>query len=565
MRKNIIALAVLLSLAGLPLVAQQDDAEQVRADLLTYVHGLARISPAVMARYGATGDSLTRSEEAILKMTPDELRAMKAQLDRVPFWRDVPAIVAYTATRPNGVPLPSEIARSFTPAVTINPDAVRQPLLAFVRAFRSVPAEKVDPSYQKRIARVEELINNATPEELMSLNGELQKHTPEWNNLLSSASQGKLTASDMAKLRPHTDSCGQDFAGVICEINAIIGDVANFFNSLPQYATNAFNSIKNIFTNLAGQLPTSWSAAANLLGLNNVNWSQVATTAQTYAKLPCPQKDFQLTPFGRVGDIRTYVNFSGTIGFAGNTISDVMPGDILTSLDLQALMKVINFPIQWLSRCLQNSWQDEMKNAEQAHFDLVERNLDVVVSTRASQTSVDAVQAQEVNTSGDVAKVEAKLDRLNTTADAIENTTKTIIATTDRTEAVANRLETTSIRLDTTATRLEGKVDNLQLQQGQTSDTLKDFQAQMLRMLIEKDLLRAANDKISLFQLPQKVGGYLELARSIVEQTLANRQAAGVNTASAAKDLASAVQQYGMNNYKSAYSFLRSAYQKAVN
>src|SRR5512138_2549912 len=100
MRKNIIALAVLLSLAALPVIAQVDDAEQVRADLLTYVHGLARISPAVMAHYGATGDSLTRSEEAIMKMTPDELRAMKAQLDRVPFWRDVPAIVAYTASRP---------------------------------------------------------------------------------------------------------------------------------------------------------------------------------------------------------------------------------------------------------------------------------------------------------------------------------------------------------------------------------------------------------------------------------------------------------------------------------
>jgi hypothetical protein len=338
-------------------------------------------------------------------------------------------------------------------------------------------------------------------------------------------------------------SCSNDFAGVICEIGNIINDVVNFFKNLPQYASDAFNSIKNIFTNLVANLPGTLAAAIQALGLNNVDWTQVAQTAKTYIKLPCPSTGTTLPGFGRVGDLRTFTNFSGTIGFAGNTIQDVMPSDILTSLDAQALTTALNFPVQWLSRCLENSWNQEDGDNESKHHDLVTQNLDVTVSSRASQASLNGVQGQELVLSGDVAKIEGKLDLLNTAADAIET--------------VSNRLDTTSLRVET-------KIDNLQLQQGQTSDSLKDFRAQLLRMHIEEDLQRNGDGALSLFQLPQIVGGFLEMSRSIVEDTLAKRGAAGVNLKSASKYLASAIQQLGLKNYKAAYSDLRRAYQKAT-
>src|SRR6202035_3507297 len=106
------------------------------------------------------------------------------------------------------------------------------------------------------------------------------------------------------------------------------------------------------------------------------------------------------------------------------------------------------------------------------------------------------VQGQERVLSGDCDKIEANLDLLNTATDAIE---------------------TVSNRLDTAALRVETKLHNLQLIQGQTSDSLKDFRAQLLRIHIEEDLVRRDNTTISLFQLPQAVGGFLEMSRSIVE------------------------------------------------
>jgi len=546
-----ISLVLLFSLIALPILAQQqDDMEVFRADLLTYVRGLSRVSPDVMKRYGATDDTLARAEQSIAKLSPEELRAMKEQLDRVPFWRDVPAIVAYTSGKRSNIPRPSDLARNLTPA-GISADAIRQPVLAFVRSFKSIPAETVDPQYQQRIARVEALISNATPEELLSLSREIQARAPEWNERVqaamnhSGAGLSKSTSSSRSAsmiIQPNSN-CGQDFAGVICEIGNIINDVVSFFQHLPQYASDAFNSIKNIFTNLVANLPGTLAAAIQALGLNNVDWSQVAQTAKTYIKLPCPNTGTTLPGFGRVGDLRTFTNFSGTIGFAGNTIQDVMPSDILTSLDAQALTTALNFPVQWLSRCLENSWNQEDGDNESKHHDLVTEKLDVQVSTRASQASLNSVQGQEVVLSGDVAKIEGKLDLLNTVADAIET--------------VSNRLDTTSLRVET-------KIDNLQLQQGQTSDSLKDFRAQLLRMHIEEDLQRSGSATMSLFQLPQIVGGFLEVSRSIVEDTLAKRQAAGVNITFASKFLASAIQQLGLKNYKAAYSDLRRAYQNAI-
>jgi len=157
-----------------------------------------------------------------------------------------------------------------------------------------------------------------------------------------------------------------------------------------------------------------------------------------------------------------------------------------------------------------------------------------------------------------VAKVEGKLDNLNALLNGIESTTNKTIVTSDR-------LETTSIRLDTTATRVESKVDNLQLQQGQTSDTLTNLRDLWLRMSIEADLIRQANTRISLFQLPTSFGGYLELVRAIVADTLSKRKAAGVDVSKAMQDLNDGTSQYAAGNFKAAYTAFRKAYSRSVN
>ncbi len=569
MKTKITTLALfLLTVATMPAFAQADDIEAFRADMITYVSGLGRLSPALMQRYGADADALVRAEASIRNLSADELRAMKIQMDRVPFWRDVPSIVAYASGRPNGVPSPRELARGLTPTMApYSPELMRKPLLQFVDSLSRIPAQQVHPDYQERITLIRTLINEATPDQLLQLNREIREASPGWEQQIQAATEGRA-APQMLRIGPD-NHCSRDFAGALCQIQHVITDVINFFSNLPTYATNAFNSIKNIFSDLFTDFPTTVSGAMNsaisLLGLNNVNWDQVASLAQQYARLPCPPANLNLPLFGRVGDIRTWTNYNGTIGFAGNTIADVMPSDILTSLDVQALVIVLNFPVQWLGHCLEEAWNDEFEGLQNTHYALVTGNLDVVSTTRATQVSVNGTQAQTNDIDADVAKVEAKLDRLGTVTGRIETTTQKIIATTDRNEIVANRLEATSIRFDTTTTRLEQKVDNLQLQQGQTSDSLGDIKKAYLRMLIEADLFRQSNTRIALFQLPASVGGLLETVRDIVLDTMAKRAAAGVDVRQSQKYLTDAQSAYTSGNYKSCYSNFRSAYQRAVN
>lgn len=569
MKKRLLPLCtLLLALVPLPMLAQvNDEAEAFRSDMLVYVGGLSRLSPSVAARYGVTPESIERAASSIRTLPAEELLAMKAQMDRVPFWRDVPAMVAYASARPHGVPSPRELARGLgQPTLApYSPELIRKPLLAFVDAFKRIPAEQVHADYQQRVADLEKLIREATPDQLISIHRDLRENMPRWEQDLNAA----MTPT-AGRLRAGLDShCARDFSGVICHINHLFADIGAFFTNLPTYATNAFNSIRNIFSDIFSDFPGTVSGAVStavsLLGLNNVNWDAVASTAQQYIKLPCPANTVTLPGFGRVGELRTSTNYNGTIGFAGNTLADVMPGDILTSLDVQALVRVINFPVQWLGYCLEKAADDEFKDAQKIHRDLVTTNLNVTVDSRATQTSVDTAQAWTTNIDSDVVKVEAKLDRLGVVTDRIEDTTERIIATTDRTEAVANRLETTSVRLDTTSSRLESKVDNLQLQQGQTGDALGLLRANFLRMTIEQDLFGQAGFRIALFQLPANVGGFIELARSIVDETLTRRGAAGVNVASALRDLQSGDAQYAAGNFKAAYGFFRSAYQKAAN
>lgn len=161
-----------------------------------------------------------------------------------------------------------------------------------------------------------------------------------------------------------------------------------------------------------------------------------------------------------------------------------------------------------------------------------------------SEVNVNGAQTEVTDVTTDVAKVEAKLDRLGPALDDIE-------ATTVRTIQNADRLETTSLRHDATADRIESKVDQLKIQQGDTSDLLADLEKAQLRMLIEADLVRQSNTRIALFQLPASIGGHLELVQSIVEETLQRRAAAGIDVRSSLTLVKDAVRDYGFRNYKS--------------
>src|SRR6185295_710792 len=70
--------------------------------------------------------------------------------------------------------------------------------------------------------------------------------------------------------------------------------------------------------------------------------------------------------------------------------------------------------------------------------------------------------------------------------------------------------------------------------QGRTATMVNAFQDSVLRQHIEADLTRdPTTDRVGLFETPQSIGGYLELAMKIVSDVMAKRQAAGLNMSKA--------------------------------
>jgi hypothetical protein len=89
----------------------------------------------------------------------------------------------------------------------------------------------------------------------------------------------------------------------------------------------------------------------------------------------------------------------------------------------------------------------------------------------------------------------------------------------------------------------------------------RDF---LLRTQIEADLAQVEGaTPVALYQLPASQGGYLELTRSIVEETIARIQAAGGTTGTALKFLNTADAYKAAGNFKAAYDNYRKAYRAA--
>jgi len=85
----------------------------------------------------------------------------------------------------------------------------------------------------------------------------------------------------------------------------------------------------------------------------------------------------------------------------------------------------------------------------------------------------------------------------------------------------------------------------------------------VLRTQMEANLAEDHDDAIGLYMTPGANGGYLELARAIVIDTIA--KLGGTHTVNANKQLAQGDAQKASGNFFKAYSFYRQAYRTAVN
>src|SRR6185503_11713123 len=93
--------------------------------------------------------------------------------------------------------------------------------------------------------------------------------------------------------------------------------------------------------------------------------------------------------------------------------------------------------------------------------------------------------------------------------------------------------------------QIQREVNDLTTDQNDTASQLGKFRDLALRMRIEADLLRdPTTDRIGMFELPAVQGGFLELAITIVQETIAKRGSAGANMTNAMKEFAKAQTDY---------------------
>ena len=206
--------------------------------------------------------------------------------------------------------------------------------------------------------------------------------------------------------------------------------------------------------------------------------------------------------------------------------------------------------------------------------DFTRTQLDVKVSTRATQTSVDAFTASLnslstlINSRLDVAvstrASQASLDILST---LINSRLDVAVST----RASQTSLNTFHSEFTANATVVNSKLDGITSSLTSAHIKLDDLAIAVgdqgklaLRLQIEADLSEPGNHPVALFEIPASAGGFLDLTRDIVVDTIAKMQAAGQGVGGAQAHLAAGDAEVAAQDYKAAYIDYGKAYRAAA-
>jgi hypothetical protein len=185
---------------------------------------------------------------------------------------------------------------------------------------------------------------------------------------------------------------------------------------------------------------------------------------------------------------------------------------------------------------------------------------DNIVPT-STQYSIDRLIAKAGDT-------QAKINAVQTTVNTVATQTDTVSTAVT---ALNNILNDITIRVDDVQTSLQTLQTNVAVLKNtevtilKKADTLianlSTFETLQLRMAIEQNLDKNQGESpIGLFQLPAAFGGYLEVVKSIVIDTLAKQAAIGNPSSQAISYLTQANTAFTAGAYKLAYGFYRKAY-----
>jgi hypothetical protein len=274
-----------------------------------------------------------------------------------------------------------------------------------------------------------------------------------------------------------------------------------------------------------------------------------------------PAKSFMITPDDcptarAAGFTQTDVEIAADASLVADGVLEIVPTD-LVSVPVRIVAVLVWAGVQATQRAFEHLYNIAQACDDADHQALVTQNLDVKVSTRATQVSVDALitnltaLSTLVNSRLDVAvSTRATQTSVNTLLTNVNNLQNSVTAFNN--EFTANSIVVNN-KLDSANTKL----DNLAI-------TVSDQGALNLRIHIEDDLADPGNHPLALFEVPEANGGHLNLVRSIVADTIAKMLATGQGVGNAQSFLAAGDAALAAHAYKVAYADYGKAYRAAA-
>jgi hypothetical protein len=186
-------------------------------------------------------------------------------------------------------------------------------------------------------------------------------------------------------------------------------------------------------------------------------------------------------------------------------------------------------------------------------------NSGTVVPT-STQFSIDRLIQKAGDSQTTVNTVQTTVQTVKTQTDSVDTS---VTALNEILDDITGRVEEVQADLQTLQTRVD-ILRNTEVTILKKSDTLianlSTLEQLQLRMAIEQNLEKNDERPIGAFQLPAAFGGYLEVVKSIVTETLAKRAANGTPIAQATAFLNTANAAFAAGEYKTAYVNYRKAY-----
>lgn len=529
------------------------DPECFRQDFTEFLASLGR-HPQFLPSDVAVAAQTVASLDAV------SLSELEATLNSVPAWRAMPRVLVAVnaAEQAHRNELLSRVIQN---AGNTSPPSEEQELQYFRRDFLFLLeqmgrfSDLMGPEFAARVDNVHRAIESMPDAALPALRDEYYSRADEWQLLAAGAPTARsIGANAMRPIQPLGCNwdCGIDVGCYISAIGCLIDEVARLAQELATAVQNLVNTIASVlgevgevfaavinipievgkvfiglFGSIGSGLMEAFHALIDLIpdtiaevvafleeqlgyAITNFDWNQIATQVPLIPDL-CPDDAAAIAGeiCDRGGDAITELVFN------------VVPEDGL-SLAVKLGVAALHFPLAYLCQCKES--QDALDFAQMQETERIwtGEHLDLELSTRATQASVNLLNTNLGDLDGDVASVEAKLDVL------------------------------------------EAKVDTLAGLQNDAQLFVDGFRKLSTRLAIEENLLRVRPDVVSQYQLPRAFGGLLETVGLIVADTIRINLLADQPIGGAERELQRGDGLRLAGDFIKAFEAYRSAYSEAV-